>query len=109
MSISAPLTLEELAEGERVYRGKALQWLNQHWEGERQCPICRSQNWAIGELVLIQVARYSSPAAMAWRFMCPVTCLTCYYTWQFDAAAAGIITVADDSTAGHGVPIKDQP
>jgi len=104
----APFTPEELAEGERAYREKAFEWLDQHWHGSRECPICRSRSWAIGELVLIQVARYSSLAATAWRFMCPVTCLTCYYTWQFDAAAAGVISVGEGG-AGHGVPIEDQP
>jgi hypothetical protein len=76
-------------------RSAAAMWLQDHWSRPRACPICGTQNWIIGDLVEVPI--YTGGARNLYagaRVMVPITCSTCYYTWQFDAVESGIIPKA---------------
>ncbi len=98
-------------EPDKAGRGqRALEWLNKHWLGPRNCPICERQNWTILDLVDMRV--FSGPKIILGPVyvMVPVMCTTCKYTWQFNAIEAGVLEpsaikagpdpTADQSTRG---------
>ncbi len=101
MSVSS--RFEDQDQARQAQRDRARAWLDAHWEGNRQCPICRSENWVIGDPVDMRLYSGGGLNLLAGtRVMCPVTCDTCYYTWQFDAVESGVLDAQPDVPSESG-------
>lgn len=68
-----------------------LQWLNEKWTQNRDCPISGDNNWHIGTVIIAgmltdtrQLMGTSSYPAV------PVVCLTCGYQIYFSATMLGL-------------------
>ena len=67
------------------------QWLNRHWKGSKMCPICSTNNWHLGELVVeLQPFQQMMPGGSVVPLV-PLTCLTCGHTLLFNALLAGLV------------------
>lgn len=83
----APDAAEKQAQSER-----ALAWLTSHWPAPQICPICRSQSWAINDL--IEMRPYAGGALIMGGplyVMVPVMCRVCQYTIFFNAVTSGVV------------------
>jgi predicted nucleic-acid-binding Zn-ribbon protein len=74
--------------------------IRSHWKGKQRCPVCRSNNWTLGEISAIP--SFDEPNV---DFGCvhptvPVVCLVCGNTLLFSAMVMGI--VAEPARTGLG-------
>jgi len=98
---------EEIARTQANQLARAVEWLNKHWKGERECPICHSTEWSVGTFIHLTDAPFLTFGLVStYRVFCPVTCTTCFYTWQFDAGAAGLTAEPDKAS---GASEDEQP
>ena len=70
---------------------RAMEWLNKHWQGEKACPVCQSNNWTIGDLIGVTLT-FTKNTINLGAPLYPVflaTCGTCGYTLFFNAIVAG--------------------
>jgi predicted nucleic-acid-binding Zn-ribbon protein len=70
---------EEVGERERL-RSKYQDTIDRLWTKSRQCPICRTDNWNVADLVDVTI-RGIAPA-QAYVYV-PVGCTNCGYTMFF--------------------------
>ena len=71
----------------KVDRSLAIQWLEGHWKGERQCPICQASAWGVGDdLLRLWTSKHvpSYPCIV-------VVCNNCGYTMLFNAVRMGLL------------------
>ena len=72
---------------------KAEDWLNDHWKGDRLCPICGRNDWWICDEV-VEVKSYNEGRLLAGGSIFPllaVICLTGGNTLLFNAMLAGLV------------------
>jgi hypothetical protein len=96
-----PLQPEESERQQQAAQDQAVSWLDEHWQGARKCPICGHQDWAVGELIYHQLVNYGG-VVVSYRIMVPVTCTTCFYTWQFDGHKSGVIRMGRSDAVDLG-------
>jgi predicted nucleic-acid-binding Zn-ribbon protein len=65
--------------------------IRSHWKGNQRCPVCRSNNWTLGEISAIP--SFDEPNV---DFGCvhptvPVVCLVCGNTLLFSAMVMGVV------------------
>jgi hypothetical protein len=79
-------------------RERALAWLQEQWTEDSHCPICNTDNWAVGDPVELPVR---GGAAVLWEMppkgqrvyvLTPVQCTKCFYTFFINAILAGIVS-----------------
>lgn len=72
---------------------KARQWFAIHWKEPVVCPVCRTDNWTVGDHV-VQSARWAQNmfAPPAYPFVM-VACNSCHHTLLFNAVPMGIVPV----------------
>ena len=76
-----------------VDMGKALAWIDEHWTGQKACPICQGDRWGLSEMVgevreLSLAPQLSGQAA--WPLVI-LTCQTCGYALLFSAVVIGLL------------------
>jgi hypothetical protein len=95
----------------RIDREAAAAWLKARWRGDPECPVCRGNNWAIGERAvevveqpaweLVEPKRWPGvPAGLRQRTALPqrrypllvLTCSGCGHTLFFNTVLAGLTT-----------------
>ena len=85
-------------ESQKVNAAKANAWFNEHWKGNRACPICGNAHWGIGEeLVEVRDYRYGQRLNLEGEVAYPlvlVYCETCGYTMLFSAIRVGLLDKA---------------
>ncbi len=89
-------------QGEKLHRvdaAKVTAWLDEHWKGNRVCPICGGTHWGTGaELVEVRnfrdAHRYIGDEETAYPLIV-VFCETCSYTMLFSAIRAGLVEMVD--------------
>ena len=72
---------------------KALDWIDEHWTGQKACPICQNDRWGLSEMVG-EVRQMPPNQHSLGRATCPlviVTCQTCGYTVLFNALVIGLL------------------
>jgi len=69
---------------------KAINWLEEHWKGNRECPVCGHNSWSISD-ELVEVKPYKGNLLPAVYPLVAVTCNTCGYTFLFNAVVAGLV------------------
>ena len=74
---------------------KVNAWLDEHWKGNRACPICQDNHWGVGaDLVEIRNFHGKSrlnPGPEAIYPLVAVVCDTCSYTMLFNAILIGLV------------------
>ena len=74
-------------------REKVRAWIDEHWKGQRECPICENSRWRIGNMVG-EVQQFGGDDRFVEEPVYPlvlVTCATCGYTLLFNAAVIGVV------------------
>ena len=71
---------------------KAIAWIDEHWIGQKACPICENTGWFVGDVAgemremrpnnLISGPRYP---------LIVISCSTCGYTLLFNAIVGGLV------------------
>lgn len=57
---------------------KLAAWLEQHWKGEKRCPICKSNNWSISERALeLREWKKHSMQMPSSQIVAMLQCLVC--------------------------------
>lgn len=75
-------------------RERALLWLERNWHGDRQCPICRANQWSIGDVVEVRPFNGGDLVLGGGGAIYPlffVTCGSCGYTHSFNALISGVV------------------
>ena len=71
---------------------KAIAWIDEHWTGQKACPICQNSRWGIADTVgEVQMMDFNGD--LTGR-VCPLvilTCETCGYTLLLNAKVIGLI------------------
>jgi len=68
------------------------EWLDKHWTGDHNCPICKSNVWQIVGMVY-EIARFTTEPTTA-KTVFPIVnivCQTCAYTMSFNALVIGVV------------------
>jgi len=77
---------------ERPYtKESAIAWLNEHWQGQTVCPICRNNDWNVSES-LVEIRQFLGGLIRSGGSLYPmflVTCGVCGHTLLFNAVIAG--------------------
>lgn len=71
---------------------KAIAWIDEHWTGQKTCPICQNTRWGVADTVG-EVQMTTLKGDLTGR-VCPlviVTCQTCGYTLLLNAVVVGLI------------------
>jgi predicted nucleic-acid-binding Zn-ribbon protein len=74
-------------------QAKAAKWLEEKWTTDKNCPICRSINWGISDVV--ELRKFHNGMLVLNDRLYPVflvICNVCGYTLTFNAQIAEIIT-----------------
>ncbi len=74
-------------------KDKVRAWIDDHWKGEKTCPICRNSRWDIGDVAaelrqLPQEGRFMEESSYP---LVVITCGTCGYTFLFNAVVIGLV------------------
>lgn len=78
---------------ERINADMVEDWLNRQWQGTKQCPICKSNKWGIGQRP-IEVREFHGGGLLVSGPVYPliaVTCGVCGYTLLFNAIVTGLV------------------
>ena len=71
---------------------KAIAWIDEHWKGQKACPICANTRWVIAKTVG-EVQMMDLNGDLTGQ-ICPLvilTCQTCGYTLLLNAKVIGLI------------------
>ena len=72
---------------------KAETWLNEHWKGDRVCPICGNTHWW-GSDQAMEIRSFDEGRVGGSGIVVPllaITCSTCGNTLFFNAILAGLV------------------
>ena len=71
---------------------KAIAWIDEHWKGQKTCPICANTRWGIADTVgeVPTVDLNKEPTERAYPLVI-LTCQTCGYTVLFNATVVGLM------------------
>ena len=72
---------------------KALAWIDEHWTGQKACPICQNNRWGLSEMVgeVRQMTPHQLPQGRAAYPLVILTCQTCGYAVLFNAVVIGLL------------------
>jgi hypothetical protein len=72
----------------------ASKWLEERWTGSRECPICATDNWIIGQIADIPIRMQRVPGAVIRERetypVLPVMCGNCGYLHLFNVMVSGV-------------------
>ncbi len=71
---------------------RAMEWLNERWQGQKTCPVCRNNKWQLGGLV--ELRPYTGGSLVIGGGVFPVLqviCENCGNTLLFNALVAGLL------------------
>jgi predicted nucleic-acid-binding Zn-ribbon protein len=71
---------------------KLIAWLNKKWQGNKNCPICSQNNWAVGSV--LELREFNDGNLVVGGPITPVIpiiCNNCGHTLMFNAIVSGII------------------
>jgi hypothetical protein len=78
---------------EEIEHQKVADWLNKKWVGNKQCPICKNNDWQIGPKP-VEVREFQGGSLIVGGPVYPlinVTCNICGYTLLINAIIAGFV------------------
>ncbi len=71
---------------------KAIAWLNNLWHGNKQCPICKNNNWTVNDVALELTPYSAAPYPPVSYPLFSITCGVCGHTLLFNAILAGLLS-----------------
>ena len=77
----------------RLDLAKAAEWLDLHWKGDWNCPICGNSDWG-GEEQAMELRAFDEGRLLSTGPVIPlfvITCTTCGNTLFFNAILAGLV------------------
>jgi len=75
------------------YVDQAIKWLDQHWKGQKACPVCRHDEWIVADQLLEMRAfrPYDDLPPVKKIPLLLITCDHCGHSLFFNAIRAGFI------------------
>lgn len=71
---------------------KAIAWIDEHWTGQKACPICQNTRWGVADLIgEVQMTTLDGGLTGKAYPLIIVTCQTCGYTVLLNALVVGLI------------------
>ena len=71
---------------------KAIAWIDEHWTGQKACPICENTRWGVADLIgEVQMTTLNGDLTGKAYPLVIVTCQTCGYTVLLNALVIGLI------------------
>lgn len=90
--------VSKLMEGSKIDPEKLAAWLEQHWKGEKRCPICQSNNWSISESALeLREWKRNSFQVPSYRVVAMLQCLVCGNVIFINPFIAGLFEEEKDT------------
>ena len=79
----------------KVDHKKVNAWLDEHWKGDRACPVCGNNRWAVSDTVM-EMRNFvrSGRLTPGDEMICPMValfCDTCSHTMLFSAIKMGFV------------------
>lgn len=71
---------------------KAIAWIDEHWTGQKACPICQNARWGVADTVgdVQMMGLNKEPTDRTYPLVI-LTCQTCGYTVLFNATVIGLM------------------
>jgi len=94
----------------RIDADRIEEWLNQQWQGVKQCPICNNNRWGIGEKP-VEVREFHGGGLLVSGPVYPliaITCGVCGYTLLFNAIVTGLLEPQQDPSISPPKPPKTE-
>ena len=93
---------------------KVVSWLNTQWKGDKACPVCKHNDWAVGPRVLELREFHGGTFVVGSTLIQPLvvlTCQVCGHVLLFSASAVGLWPPAEKpaATAAPSVPTAPSP
>lgn len=92
-------------EARRAQREQAGLWLSEHWTQNRECPLCGTDAWTVGDIVVVPLV-HSPLDGPTYPFF-PVFCDSCGHTRLFNALTMGILKGSEDEEEEEEVTIPE--
>lgn len=71
---------------------KAIAWIDEHWTGQKACPICQSDSWGVSSMVgEVHLANPDEGRLDRSYPLVILTCQTCGYALLFNAVVVGLL------------------
>ena len=71
---------------------KAIAWIDEHWKGQKTCPICANTRWGIADTVgEVQMMDLNKEPTERVYPLIILTCHTCGYAVLFNATVIGMM------------------
>ena len=89
------------AEQEKIEkRNRAAAWLEENWTGIRQCPVCTTNQWTVGDIVELRLFEGGGLVVGGPVYpLVPVICNKCGNTFLINAITAGVLLATEDAGA----------
>ena len=85
----------------REEKDRILKWLESKWTSAKQCPICGTNKWHIGDHLSTILTTHKGNIFIGGPTIpvIIVVCMTCGYTLLFNAVVVGIPSVAKEGSS----------
>ena len=71
---------------------KAIAWIDEHWTGQKACPICQGDSWGVSSMVgEVHLANPDEGRIDRSYPLVILTCQTCGYALLFNAVVVGLL------------------
>ena len=81
-----------MATAKRVDMDQAKAWIDEHWTGQKTCPICNSTGWFMGDVVgEVREMHPNNLISGSFYPLIVISCRTCGYTLLFNAMVGGLV------------------
>ena len=71
---------------------KAIAWIDEHWTGQKACPICQGDSWGVSSMVgEVHLANPDEGRVDRSYPLVILTCQTCGYALLFNAVVVGLL------------------
>ena len=71
---------------------KAIAWIDEHWTGQKACPICQGDSWGVSSMVgEVHLANPDEGRLDRSYPLVILTCQTCGYALLFNAVVVGLL------------------
>lgn len=91
--------------------GIIKKWIEDHWEGEPLCPVCKNNDWTIGKTIT-ELRPFAKGKIVFGRLVYPVvifSCNVCGHALFFNAIQLGIVKLPPPPPPKEGDGVVTPP